>query len=247
VSAVCANCGESLQGPFCHACGQRVAKPIDFPLMVRMLSRETVELDGRYIRTLIDLTRRPGLAIAGYLEGHRIALFNPGKYLFVNTTIAILLFSLLGIELLPPAMREGLDPDAMKALDLSITLSAYLNFLYAFLVAIPQALLSHIGPVRRNLAESFAVQMFVQGQITIPLVIIALAMPDYAYLAGFAGLLLQLPYLAWVLVRVHCVSAGRALLQSAALFIVYLFVSVLITGFTQLIGISYFAGSSGAG
>jgi Protein of unknown function (DUF3667) len=236
-----------MQGQFCHDCGQELVRPIGFGLLGRVLARETLDLEGRFIRTVIELTRRPDQAIADYLEGHRIALYNPAKYLFLTTTVSILLISFLDIQLLNEQQREVLDPDQARAVDIMIAMSAYLNFLVAFLVAVPQALLSQLGPAQRNLAESFVVQLFIQGHIAIPMIVFIVIFPNLAHLSGLIGMFLLLPYVAWVLVQVHCISVTRAVVQSFALFIVYAFVSILLFAFSQLVGVSWLAGSSSVG
>jgi hypothetical protein len=243
--STCANCGVAMQGRYCHACGQEAAQPIDFGLVARVISRETIELDGRFARTLIDLTVRPGRAIAEYLAGHRIALYNPAKYLFLLTTVAIVLVSLLDLQLVNEAQQAALDrnPNAARGVELLIALSAYMNFLVALLAAVPQALLSRIGPVRRKLAESFVVQMFVQGHITIPATILAVMFPAYAYLASSAASVMLIPYLAWVLTDVHGVSWSRSIVQSMAVFVTYAFFSVLLFAMAQLFGMFWLTGT----
>lgn len=229
MNGTCANCDTPMQGEFCHACGQRRAQPIDLPLLAEALSRETVDLEGRYVRTLIELTVRPGRAIAGYLEGHRVGLYNPGKYLFLNTTVAILLFSLLGIDLLPPDAAAALDDEQRQAVDITLALAAYLNFVMALLTAVVQSLLSRWGAHRRNLAESFVVQMFVQGHLTIPAVLFTLLVPGLASLASFLAMVAMIPYLAWILRSVHGLGTWAAIGQSLLVFIANLVIAVAVS------------------
>ncbi len=87
MSASWRNCGTALVGGFCHDCGQRVTGPIRYAAIQRELARETIELNGRYVRTIIELSQDPGAAIRGYLDGRRVRLFNPGKYLLVNAAL----------------------------------------------------------------------------------------------------------------------------------------------------------------
>src|ERR1700730_5961176 len=68
----CPNCATSLEGPWCHACGQLGE---DFHRSAARLLleavRESLDLDGRILRTLPDLMVRPGRLTRAYLDGHR--------------------------------------------------------------------------------------------------------------------------------------------------------------------------------
>jgi Protein of unknown function (DUF3667) len=84
VGATCANCGASLQGPWCHACGQSAE---DFHRSIIKLAGEVVEgllhVDGRLWRTLPDLLFRPGRLTRAYLEGHRAPQIPPLRLFLV--------------------------------------------------------------------------------------------------------------------------------------------------------------------
>ena len=90
--AVCRNCGASLAGDFCHACGQS-AQSLRQPFWA--LFGEGIEtlfaLDGRIARTLPSLLLRPGRITRAYLDGQR-ARFIPPFRLYV---VASLLFFVL--------------------------------------------------------------------------------------------------------------------------------------------------------
>ena len=53
----CENCGSTLQGHYCHVCGQRVHNPLrNFRHAVEEVFESFWHLDGRIFRTLRDLT-----------------------------------------------------------------------------------------------------------------------------------------------------------------------------------------------
>src|SRR6185312_10961961 len=71
--AACANCGASLQGPYCHACGQNAdAHKRSILHLVGEAIEGLFEFDGRLWRTLPALFFRPGRLARDYIEG-RIA------------------------------------------------------------------------------------------------------------------------------------------------------------------------------
>lgn len=88
-AGACANCGEALQGAYCHACGQDSDR---HKRSIRHLVFEALEaifeLDGRLWRTLPDLFFRPGRLARDYIDG-RIARHVPPFRTFL---VALVLF-----------------------------------------------------------------------------------------------------------------------------------------------------------
>ena len=87
--AVCANCGATLQGPWCHACGQDADT---HKRSILHLAWEVIEglahLDGRLSRTLPDLFLRPGRLARDYMEGRIVRHVPP----FRTFLVALLIF-----------------------------------------------------------------------------------------------------------------------------------------------------------
>jgi len=85
----CANCGEILLGPWCHACGQHSE---NYHRSLRHLIAEAFEslfhFDGRLWRTLPDLTLRPDRLTKNFLAGHRAPQIPPLR-LFLITLLLV--------------------------------------------------------------------------------------------------------------------------------------------------------------
>ncbi|HEX7047269.1 MAG TPA: DUF3667 domain-containing protein [Gammaproteobacteria bacterium] len=77
--ATCLNCGETLAGRWCHACGQKRLEPRDRTL--RSLLGEffgaITNLDGRVTRSFLYLLFRPARLAADYLGGIRVRYLSP--------------------------------------------------------------------------------------------------------------------------------------------------------------------------
>jgi Protein of unknown function (DUF3667) len=72
VTPECLNCGASLSGPFCAACGQRVVPP--HPTTKELIGDaydELVGWDGKFARTLRLLLAHPGELTRAVIEGRR--------------------------------------------------------------------------------------------------------------------------------------------------------------------------------
>ena len=82
----CLNCGGSLVGPYCHACGQRDDPP-DLPArrMVEEALGDALSWDGRAFTTLRTLVRRPGQLAEDWAAGRRVRHVAPLRlYLLVS-------------------------------------------------------------------------------------------------------------------------------------------------------------------
>ena len=88
----CANCGTSLEGPYCHYCGQLAET---FHRSLTHLIAETVEtllhVDGRVWRTLQRLAVEPGRLTRDYLDGKRAYQIPPMRLFLV--VVLVFLFA----------------------------------------------------------------------------------------------------------------------------------------------------------
>ncbi|MGH6992161.1 MAG: DUF3667 domain-containing protein, partial [Caulobacteraceae bacterium] len=90
----CANCGTTLEGPWCHACGQ-LAEDFENRSLLS-LAGETVEgllhADGRLVATLRRLVLHPAALTCDYLSGKRASQLPPLRLFLV----VVFLFFLAG-------------------------------------------------------------------------------------------------------------------------------------------------------
>ena len=100
----CDNCGASLQGRWCHHCGQKRLGEGDrrFGHLLGQFAHELFHADGKVPATLTTLLFRPGRLTRAYLDGQRV------RYL---TPIALFLLINLVYFLAPPLTDFNLDLD----------------------------------------------------------------------------------------------------------------------------------------
>ena len=116
----CRNCGAELYGEFCYACGQ---PRVGWVRHLRELGGDFVDsvlnIDGRFLRTLVTLFFRPGLMTVDYLAGARGRYSSPFRMFFVLCALAFLLLQLhVNID-------EGLREDpAVVAIETAPTVEA---------------------------------------------------------------------------------------------------------------------------
>ncbi len=91
-SGACLNCGQQLEGEFCHACGQS-SKPTTryFGTIFMELLDNFLNYDSRVYRTVFPLLFRPGYVCRRYLEGRRVSFLPPFRlYLFASVVFFLL-------------------------------------------------------------------------------------------------------------------------------------------------------------
>ena len=92
----CAACGVTLNGRYCHACGQDTeARPRPLRDMALEAFSETSLIDGQGVRTLVALVTRPSRILIAYREGAGSLYASPVKIFVVVTALflAVLNFS----------------------------------------------------------------------------------------------------------------------------------------------------------
>ena len=83
---LCLNCGNELQGPFCHRCGQRdQAKRLPLKALFHDVLHDIWHFDHKVLETLRLLVFKPGVLTLAYLEGRRSRYVPPFRlYIFVS-------------------------------------------------------------------------------------------------------------------------------------------------------------------
>lgn len=95
----CLSCGMEYEGNFCPNCGQ--SAKVGRLSLKRVLTEalpDIYNLDNRFMRTCIDLFRRPGHMIKDYIEGNRAPYYKPVSLLFVVAAIYLIVAHLFHIE-----------------------------------------------------------------------------------------------------------------------------------------------------
>jgi hypothetical protein len=91
----CTNCGASLSGAYCHACGQKaVSSDVSLHDFAHEAMHEFGHLDGKIVRTLRLLVAKPGMLTREFLAGRRSRYISP---LRVYLTCSALFFALAAL------------------------------------------------------------------------------------------------------------------------------------------------------
>lgn len=95
----CKNCAFEFEGKYCPECGQKAkTKRITTKAVFEDVRRSLFHYDRGFFFTVLQLFRRPGIAIREYLDGKRVMHVKPVKFLLWSTAVNFLLFHLLGLD-----------------------------------------------------------------------------------------------------------------------------------------------------
>jgi hypothetical protein len=107
-SPACLNCGTSLEGPFCHYCGQPDRNFLRFfPALLREFLSEALELDSRFARTMKPLLFLPGRLTRDYLDGRRFRYTPPLRLYLFSSIVFFLLAAFLSTDAITETVSVG--------------------------------------------------------------------------------------------------------------------------------------------
>lgn len=80
----CRNCGNEYEGNFCNVCGQNAdVKRFTLFYLLKESVISSLDIESGFFPTLKRLTLSPGESIREYLEGKRLSLYVPAKFLLI--------------------------------------------------------------------------------------------------------------------------------------------------------------------
>ena len=96
----CLNCGATVQGRYCHICGQENTEPKEtFWHMFTHFFYDITHFDGSFFVTLKDLLFKPGFLSREYMLGRRKKYLHPVRmYVFTSAVFFLVFFSLFYVS-----------------------------------------------------------------------------------------------------------------------------------------------------
>lgn len=96
----CLNCGATVQGRYCHICGQENMEPKEtFWHMFTHFFYDITHFDGSFFVTLKDLLFKPGFLSREYMLGRRKKYLHPVRmYVFTSAVFFLVFFSLFQVS-----------------------------------------------------------------------------------------------------------------------------------------------------
>ena len=112
----CLNCGTSLIGDYCHACGQKAHVHRSVSAWWHDFLHSVLHLDGKFWRTLPMLAWRPGELTRRYVDGERARFVSPLALFLFSVFLMFAVFSAVGARLVDPTgIEAGLEQGVRNA------------------------------------------------------------------------------------------------------------------------------------
>jgi hypothetical protein len=167
-SANCLNCDALLNGPFCHACGQKAStRRLRLGEILKEGVNQLSSLDTQVARTASGLTRNPGRVCREYVAGKRIHYVAPLRYCLIIVAVMLLVNALSGFDPSVTAPKEGLSDAQRQVQDIAFAFIARHLDLVIFLVlpvlVVAFRLLFWSAPY--NLAEVSVFVLYTMAQV----------------------------------------------------------------------------------
>ncbi len=114
----CLNCGTTVQGRYCHNCGQENIVPHEsFWHMAKHFFYDITHFDSKFFDTLKLLLLKPGFLSKEYVKGRRAGYLHPVKmYVFTSAIFFLIFFSFIGPGSLNVSTEQALGKEARIAL-----------------------------------------------------------------------------------------------------------------------------------
>jgi hypothetical protein len=97
-SGNCLNCGTTLVGLHCHACGQKAGTHRSLKAILHDLIHGVLHLDGKFWHTLPLLTFKPGELTRRYIDGERAKFVSPMAIFLFSVFLMFAVFQMVGLS-----------------------------------------------------------------------------------------------------------------------------------------------------
>lgn len=233
----CKNCGTALRTDynFCPVCGAKVIRNrLDFKSLWLDVKDRYFNWDNTFIKTFVDLFRRPQVVIGSYISGIRRLYLNPISYLGITLAVSGLFLFLMRKVFWDDIFTADMGP-AMNMETAEKIMTVTLDFTnFVFLLYIP--ILAFAGWMvfnkrNYNLAEYIVVGVYTLSQYslaTTPLSILVLIFAPSSYLSySFVFIAVMALYAIYVLNKLNGRSIGKSLLFLFLFVVGFFGVSIL--------------------
>lgn len=166
----CKNCENQIEGNFCFNCGQsaKVGK-LNLQSFITELADTVFQINKGLFFTIKELSLRPGHTIRKFLEGKRKNHFKPIAYVFLLSTVYLLLSKISDSPTLIDDFLAGTSDGVQKQDSIAkLPIVEWLsnNYAYTTLLLIPifslASFISFLG-LRRNYIEHIVLNSYITG------------------------------------------------------------------------------------
>ena len=225
----CQNCGDVTVKDYCSSCGEKKYKRINMKDVVGDFLSNLIAVEGPILRTIKDLSLRPGIMINNYLNGKRKIYYKPFQYYLLATTVYFLFFYLWGNEMMAMFSDFGVNANTTASVEeMSTFQQEFTEFqnnnmrLFTFLQVPIYAWLIWLFFGRKknhSFTESLVVSLYITAQILLFGVLSTLLILINAKLSIFANLIFSLIYIPWTMIYLYKQNKFITVFKSLAIVV----------------------------
>lgn len=227
----CRNCDAEIDSPYCGECGQDTRSGrLSFKSLAVATLDHLLNLDVPVLRTVMNLTWRPGWVAREYVRGRRKPFTNPLKYCFFAGALQIATCELLAIRIivLPPGVQERLSegPEGAAFREGAVPLLDWFGqyvhvFTFATLPILALFMKWLFRDPDRRVIEFYVLSLYTYGHSFL-LQLFAVPMGGIAHPASYAIFkLIPLVYFSWAAVPFCRTSPWKGVSLSLAAHLAY--------------------------
>lgn len=96
----CRSCGFTFEGIYCNRCGEKVMRPAEKSMrtFLTALVHDITSVDGKFLKTLKLMLKRPGEVSYQYMNGRRIPYYKPVSMFFIANLLYFLFPLVTGLN-----------------------------------------------------------------------------------------------------------------------------------------------------
>ncbi|MDX1939802.1 MAG: DUF3667 domain-containing protein [Saprospiraceae bacterium] len=243
----CKSCGETLQGAYCSACGQ---KAINERITIRHIFSELFNIitnvDRGFLYTAKMLFIAPGQAIRNYLSGQTRRYYHPLRYIIILVAISVAVNLSLGLYDKQQSDIQSMvgRPDNQEVIQVqqqfNEIVKKYLNIIPLLLIPM-LSFFSYLFFRKKgwNYAEHLVLNAYQQGQLAfigIPFMLIGSLMPEHLALQVMYFIIpFGILYATYVYRQFFQVGWLQAFIKYVLIFIISYIILSILTGIAMII------------
>ena len=241
----CQNCGDVTINNYCPGCGEKRYKRINIKDVVGDFLSNLVTVEGPILRTIKDLSLRPGTMITDYLNGKRKIYYKPFQYYLLATTVYFLFFYLWGNELMSMFANIGANANTTGTVEEIKTFQQeFSDFqnnnmrLFTFFLVPIYAFLIWLFFGRKNnhsFTESLVISLYVSAQVLLFSLLSTLLVYINLQLSIVVNMIFGIIYITWVMFYLYKAKKWVIILKSLTIVVLaYILFGILMAIITIL-------------
>jgi Protein of unknown function (DUF3667) len=248
--STCRNCENPINNNFCSTCGEQQYRRIVMKDVIGDFLSNLLAVEGPILRTVKDLTIRPGKMINDYLNGNRKVYYKPFQYYILATTVYFIFFYMWGDEMMSMISDMGASANTygtskeINAFQVEMEKFQTENMKFFTFLQVPiyswLIWLFFRKKSEHSFTETFVTSLYVLGQGLLFGIVFTFFEFVQTGLSFMISTVFMVIYLPWVFKQLYNESTFKTILKSTAIIALAFILFGLLMAIVSLIWINFF-------